>query len=221
MAQQLRGIRTREAILDAAAETFAEHGYHGASIAEILEKAQVTRGALYFHFAAKDELVQGIFARQVTDQGYPPRMYKLQELVDEAMALACRLPHEILLRAGAKLAMEPRLQKLSDGGPWEAWAERFAGFVAAARERGEVFPHVVPEDFGRFLVSSWIGAQVVSEAQSGWRDLEARISSIFSYTLPTVALPAVCAQVDFGPDRGTRVLAELGRSVGGAAPQEN
>jgi AcrR family transcriptional regulator len=44
VAQQLRGIRTREAILDAAAEAFAEHGYHGASIAEILEKAQVTRG---------------------------------------------------------------------------------------------------------------------------------------------------------------------------------
>ncbi|MFI6038898.1 ScbR family autoregulator-binding transcription factor [Streptomyces sp. NPDC051315] len=209
MAQQVRGIRTRGAILEAAAEVFAQHGYHGASIAQILEKAHVTRGALYFHFSSKEELVQGIFAQQVTEQGYPPRTYKLQELVDEAMALACRLPQEMMLRAGAKLAMEPQLQELMDDGPWEAWAQRFAGVVAAAKEHGEVYPHVVPADLGRFLVSSWIGAQVVSEMTSGWKDLEERISMIFGYTLPSVALPAIFAQLDFGPDRGTRVLEEV------------
>ncbi|GHG97763.1 MULTISPECIES: ScbR family autoregulator-binding transcription factor [Streptomyces] len=209
MAQQLRAIRTRGAILNAAAEVFAQHGYHGASIAQILDKAQVTRGALYFHFASKEQLVQGIFAEQVTEQGYPPRTYKLQELVDEAMALACRLPQEIMLRAGAKLAMEPQLQELTEGGPWEAWALRFASMAFAAKEHGEVYPHVVPEELGRFLVSSWVGAQIVSEVTSGWQDLEERISSIFAYTLPSVAMPAIFAQLDFGPDRGTRVLAEM------------
>jgi AcrR family transcriptional regulator len=210
MAQQLRAIRTRCAILNAAAEVFAQHGYHGASIAQILEKAQVTRGALYFHFASKEQLVQGIFAEQVTEQGYPPpRTYKLQELVDEAMTLACRLPQEIMLQAGAKLAMERHLQELADGGPWEAWAMRFSSVVAAAKECGEVYPHVVPEELGRFLVSSWIGAQVVSEVRSQWVDLEQRISSIFAYMLPSVTMPAVFPQLDFRPDRGTRVLAEM------------
>ncbi|MFF8972855.1 ScbR family autoregulator-binding transcription factor [Streptomyces sp. NPDC014995] len=215
MAQQVRGIRTRGAILEAAAEVFAQHGYHGASIAQILERAHVTRGALYFHFSSKEELVQGIFAQQVTEQGYPPRTYKLQELVDEAMALACRLPQEMMLRAGAKLAMEPQLQELMDDGPWEAWAQRFAEVVAVAKTHGEVYPHVVPDDLGHFLVSSWIGAQVVSEMTSGWKDLEQRISMIFGYTLPSIALPAIFAQLDFGPDRGTRVLDEVRESVGG------
>ncbi|MEU1282520.1 ScbR family autoregulator-binding transcription factor [Streptomyces sp. NPDC005805] len=209
MAQQLRGIRTRRAILDAAAEVFAQHGYHGASIAEILDKAQVTRGALYFHFASKDELVQGIFNEQVGGLGYPERMYKLQELVDSAMALACRLPQETMLRAGAKLAMDPRLQQLAGGGPWDAWADSFAKTVTEAKEQGEVFLHVSPRDLGHFLVSSWIGAQVVSQVKSGWQDLEERISVLFGYTLPSIALPAVLAQIDFAPDRGTRVLAEV------------
>ncbi|MEU3412222.1 MULTISPECIES: ScbR family autoregulator-binding transcription factor [unclassified Streptomyces] len=210
MAQQLRAIRTRCAILNAAAEVFAQHGYHGASIAQILEKAQVTRGALYFHFASKEQLVQGIFAEQVTEEGFsPPRTYKLQELVDETMTLACRLPKEIMLQAGAKLAMERHLQELTDGGPWEAWAARFASVVVEAKRCGEVYPHVAPEELGRFLVSSWIGAQVVSEVRSQWEDLEQRISSIFAYTLPSVAMPAVFSQLDFRPDRGTRVMAEL------------
>lgn len=48
--------RTRERLLDAAAEVFAERGFAGASIDEIAVRAGHTKGAVYSHFTGKDDL---------------------------------------------------------------------------------------------------------------------------------------------------------------------
>jgi len=48
---------TRERILSAAMEVFAEQGFHGASVEDVCERAGFTRGAFYSNFAALDDLV--------------------------------------------------------------------------------------------------------------------------------------------------------------------
>jgi AcrR family transcriptional regulator len=47
---------TRDALVDAAAEVFAERGFEGASLDEIAETAGYTRGAIYKHFDGKEDL---------------------------------------------------------------------------------------------------------------------------------------------------------------------
>ncbi|MFF8602068.1 TetR/AcrR family transcriptional regulator [Streptomyces sp. NPDC015232] len=56
-----RRPHTRAALLRAALETFAEHGFHAASIEQICERAGFTRGAYYSNFAGKDELFLALF----------------------------------------------------------------------------------------------------------------------------------------------------------------
>ncbi|MFI8520653.1 TetR/AcrR family transcriptional regulator [Streptomyces sp. NPDC085481] len=56
-----RRTRTRAALLKAALETFAEHGFHAASIEQICERAGFTRGAYYSNFASKEELFLALF----------------------------------------------------------------------------------------------------------------------------------------------------------------
>ncbi|MEU6977762.1 TetR/AcrR family transcriptional regulator [Streptomyces sp. NPDC046371] len=56
-----RRPRTRAALLKAALETFAEHGFHAASIEQICERAGFTRGAYYSNFASKEELFLALF----------------------------------------------------------------------------------------------------------------------------------------------------------------
>jgi AcrR family transcriptional regulator len=60
-----RRERTRERLLDAAYEVFAQQGVHGASIEAICEAAGFTRGAFYSNFESKEALFIALADRQV------------------------------------------------------------------------------------------------------------------------------------------------------------
>ena len=51
---------TRQALLDAATALFAERGYARTSLDEIAGRARVTKGALYGHFASKQDLFRSV-----------------------------------------------------------------------------------------------------------------------------------------------------------------
>lgn len=53
----------REEILDGAAEMFAEHGYHGASLREISSHIGLSHSGMLHHFESKDALLDGVIDR--------------------------------------------------------------------------------------------------------------------------------------------------------------
>ncbi len=55
--------KTRSALLTVAHALFADRGYVGTSTHDIVERAEVTRGALYYHFRNKKALFQAVFER--------------------------------------------------------------------------------------------------------------------------------------------------------------
>lgn len=60
--RRARGEATRQELLDAARALFAESGYVGVSIADVVDRAGVgTRGAFYHHFADKKQLFEAVF----------------------------------------------------------------------------------------------------------------------------------------------------------------
>jgi AcrR family transcriptional regulator len=56
-------IDTRQRLLDAAADVFAERGYEGATLADIARKAGFTTGAIYSRFRDKAELLLAVVER--------------------------------------------------------------------------------------------------------------------------------------------------------------
>lgn len=54
---------TRERIVAAAAELFLQHGFDGTGVNQILEKANLSKGAFYHHFKSKNE----IYTEVITD----------------------------------------------------------------------------------------------------------------------------------------------------------
>jgi AcrR family transcriptional regulator len=59
--QAERLAATRAALLRAARAIFAESGYEAAATEEIVKRAKVTRGALYYHFEDKRALFEAVF----------------------------------------------------------------------------------------------------------------------------------------------------------------
>ena len=53
---RLPAVRRRRQLLDVALEVFAQHGFHGTSMAEVAKAAGVTKPVLYQHFGSKREL---------------------------------------------------------------------------------------------------------------------------------------------------------------------
>jgi AcrR family transcriptional regulator len=112
---------TRTALSAAARRLFTERGYAATSTTEIVERAGVTRGALYHHFAAKDELFRAVFEQlegEVT-----------KHVAEEALTSADPLEQ---LRRGTRAyldaCIDPAVQRvvLLDGPSvlgWETWQE--------------------------------------------------------------------------------------------------
>ena len=55
-----RGDRSRAAILAAAEPIFAQRGYTGASLNDIIRASGLTKGGFYFHFSSKQELALAV-----------------------------------------------------------------------------------------------------------------------------------------------------------------
>lgn len=65
LTQEERKKETRQLLLESAVETFAQLGFHGASVDKIAEYAGFSKGAFYAHFTSKEELFLTILEQQM------------------------------------------------------------------------------------------------------------------------------------------------------------
>jgi AcrR family transcriptional regulator len=112
---------TRSRLIDVARELFGTRGYEATSVEDVLERAQVSKGALYHHFPSKEALFEAVFI-----DGEKKSM--------EAVATAAMSQTEPLnmLRAGCQawldLVMDPQVRRIAvvDGPAvlgWQRWRE--------------------------------------------------------------------------------------------------
>ncbi|MFE6866236.1 ScbR family autoregulator-binding transcription factor [Kitasatospora sp. NPDC057692] len=220
VARQERALRTRRLILEAAASVFDECGYERATIGEVVARAGVTRGAVYFHFASKRELAQGVIEGQFEAEAVPERPCKLQEFVDTGMVVTHLVPIDPLVSAGVRLSVDQGAEGHLGFDAAPGWIARLERLLIAAGERGELLPHVVPADTAGLMTASWVGVQLQSQRFTGRADLGYRVSTLYRHLMPSIAVPGVLACLDLAPDRGARVYAEMVAARGGSEPEE-
>ncbi|WP_084264697.1 TetR/AcrR family transcriptional regulator [Actinomadura macra] len=66
--QWARADATRQALLTAAQRVFADRGYDGAGIAEIVERSGISVGSLYHHYGGKAGLYVALWEELTTEQ---------------------------------------------------------------------------------------------------------------------------------------------------------
>jgi AcrR family transcriptional regulator len=142
--QAERSAQTRQALVSSARALFAGRGFAAVGTEEIVRHARMTRGALYHHFASKEDLFRAVYEEVE------------QELVEEIAAKAMAGDDPLAaLRAGARAFLDacedPAVQRIAllDAPSvlgWEQWREiglRYGfglvqGTLEAAMEAGSI-----------------------------------------------------------------------------------
>src|ERR687891_1853122 len=130
---------TRERILDAAEQRFADEGFAGTSLREITALAGVNVAAVNYHFGSKEELLRAVLSRIVE----PVNRERL-ELLNRAEEAAAPDPPSVEAILEAFLA--PDLRIIRDLGPRGAVITRFMG--RSYTEPSELVRRMVSEQFG-------------------------------------------------------------------------
>ena len=181
-----RGGRTRRQILDAAAPVFAEHGYAGASLNQIILRSGLTKGGFYFHFPSKLDLALAVigdhnqrwFDRVMAEVATQPRA------IDRLFALPRVLTRSTLAGEGPSY-----LRKLTDElsrdpairdevcGSVRIGIETTANQFREAQADGEIRPEIDPDVLAEVCVGSFTGMQTLTE-QLADGQLERRVEAL-------------------------------------------
>ncbi|GHE90024.1 TetR family transcriptional regulator [Streptomyces longispororuber] len=208
MVQQARAARTRQLLMRAAAQTFAEEGFQAASLSTISRRAQVSSGALHFHFESKHVLAQAVeevaadaLARITRQAGRAP-VSRLQRLVDATHQLMSALEEDVVVRAGFELAgTTPRRGEAVDlRGRWQCWVE---DLLHAAAADGELAPDVAPTEASMAVLAATVGFEVLGSANPKWVS-RTTVNHYWELMLPRLAPPhALPALTPYGTTRTT------------------
>lgn len=216
----MRGEATRQLIMDAAAEAFAEIGYGSVTLSDIIARAQVTKGAFYHHFPTKESLAAALItytdaetldtARHATSESASA----LENLIRTTFALANVTQQDTKVRIGVLLSQA--LGQIGDVAQ-EGFQQRRQVFVAAVERavaEGDLVEHVDADDLGHVLWCSFVGNYLLTAAAG--EDLVSGLAKVWRVTLRGI----VSAQsASFFDQVVERVAAQyIGQRNGRSAP---
>jgi AcrR family transcriptional regulator len=177
-----RGETTRRHLIETAAQAFAEKGYAGTSLNEIVKTAGVTKGGFYFHFPSKEALALAVL--RYKQEQWAGRVLastmKHQSSMDQITAMVEALidVHEhdpasqAISRICQELAEDPALiPELSP--QFDVWVEMTASLFARAQDEGFIRKELDPRSMGEAAVATFVGLEMMSKVEG--RELGPRV----------------------------------------------
>jgi TetR/AcrR family transcriptional repressor of nem operon len=163
-----RSDTTRDQILRAAAHQFAQRPYYAVGLDDILAEAELTKGAMYFHFRSKHALALAIVDEQTERSAesvknlLARKLSGLESLIDVSYLIAVGDITQDVTRASFNLlesvGRTEKLQARLLGG----WIQLMCEIAQRGIAEGDIVDQADPEDVGRLLVSIYVGMRQAS-----------------------------------------------------------
>ncbi len=196
--QQERAARTRLQILETAAAAFAEYGYDGVSLNEVIRRSGLTKGAFYHHFASRDELALATFRHKQQQlvsqmaQNVDPGAAPLERLAVLLRQRARLLAHDpslfVVVRLGIELSMRH--------GPGSEYAtftdlplQLFGDIVREGQARGEIRADLEPGQTAETIFAGILGIDQAALLTPDQRDLPRRTEWLLDVLVHGLAAP--------------------------------
>jgi AcrR family transcriptional regulator len=188
-----RADATRLQILRAASRQFAHKSYNLVSLDDILADANVTKGAMYFHFRSKHALASAIVeyraevARAAVDELLAHKLSGLETLIDISFLVAIDDIGDESARAGLNLMESIGRTDGLRRDVLERWVAVFTEITRKAVEEGDIVED--PGTVAKLLVSMYLGLRQtgdVAEPERFLRDFQ----NVWVMVLPGFTKPA-------------------------------
>ncbi|MEV5893806.1 TetR/AcrR family transcriptional regulator [Nonomuraea fuscirosea] len=146
-AAERKGDVRERAILDTCEALLADKGYEAMTVGDIAQGAGITRGALYFYFGSKQEVVTALVDRTVQHLWERSRATAASDDPRQAIAAAMRRTVELWNEHGLvmRTAIDLSLTVPEIGELWRHTAELFIAAITAVLERAGVRPGAGPD----------------------------------------------------------------------------
>jgi AcrR family transcriptional regulator len=178
----------RERLLDAAAHVFAQKGYSGTRILDVVAEAGLSTGAVYGRFGSKNELLREAVCSRSAARA-PSEIAGASKVADLLVRGALQStplsdPEAMQLEAFVAARREPEVARAIAEAE-ELVRERAQPLLRAALEDGTVAGDIDPDAFVYFIRTVRLGlmlqraAGIAPPAGTGWQELIARIVADF------------------------------------------
>ena len=192
MVRQARSEATRRKIISAAVEVFNEIGYPAAGLGDIIERAEMTKGALYYHFDSKESLATAIIEessvrladafRSVSTSSAPA----LEGIIHGVFVVADLMATDRIARSGTQLLRAFGEFNEVAARTYSGWTTEMTERTRQAIDEGDVRGDVDPQAIGETIVGSMLGAELLASATTAGADVLERVFRVFRVLLPAI-----------------------------------
>ena len=171
MALQARAEATRRKIIETAIELFGELGYGETGLADVLQRAGVSKGAFYYHFDSKEAVAKAIIdefdqrAAVSVQENFDPDAPTLEGMIRSTFAVQALMHRDPTVQVGQMLSQA--LNQVSSAGSkvYSGWTERFVAMVDAVAKAGGIRSDIDPIDVAEAIWAGTLGSHLVSAAR--------------------------------------------------------
>ena len=192
MVRQARSEATRRKIITSAVELFNEIGYPATGLGDIIERAELTKGALYYHFDSKESLATAIIEegsanlihafRSITESSAPT----LESMIHGAFVVADLLSTDKVARSGTQLLRAFGEFNDTATRTYEGWLIEMEARARQAIDEGDLRADLDPGAVGETIVAAMLGAELLSNATDAGVDMLKRVARIWKILLPAI-----------------------------------
>lgn len=192
MVRQARSEATLRRIIDSAIDLINEIGYPAAGLADIIERADLTKGALYYHFDSKEALATTIIeegAEKVLDafraagRSSSPAM---ENVIHGLFVVTDVLGNDRTAQAAARLLRTFGGFNKTAKETYAVLLDEMTRLTTAAGTEGDLLADLDPTEAGNTIVGCLLGAELLSSALADSKDLRSRFGRTLAILLPSL-----------------------------------
>ncbi|PEG60608.1 TetR/AcrR family transcriptional regulator [Mycolicibacterium boenickei] len=192
MARQARSELTRQKIINAAVDLFSEHGYPATGLGDIIARAEMTKGALYYHFGSKESLAEAIISdggtamlgafRAIAESSSPA----LENTIHGLFVVADFARSDKVAQIGMQLLRTFSGINAAATRVYTSWLDELRDQLTQAADEGDLRDSLDIAGAAEVILGSMLGAEALSRANATGTDLRERVAATWDLLLPSI-----------------------------------